>query len=554
MNRKEFFTNLAPGAFRHNAGAVKLLSGLSEYTGTWDTPQITHLLRRTGFGAKKSDIAHLATMTMSDAVDYILTVPPTLPSPPINNYGSTVSDPAVPVGQTWVNAPVDLNNIDGNVANARVASLRAWWIGQMINDGPNIREKMTIFWHNHFATEANVVPIGQALHKHYSTLRENSLGNFKALAKKITLDSTMLVYLNGYLNTSTAPDENYARELQELFTVGKGPDSLYTEDDVKEAAKILTGFTINPSSPLEYLFVPFGRHDTSNKQFSSFYGNRTIQGRIGAAGEQELDDLLDMIFDTEECAKHICRAFYRFFVYYKIDATVEANVITPLAQVFRDSGYEIKPTLEVLFKSEHFFETLSLGCVIKNPLDFAVGLCREFNVAIPGSGQYEQQYNHWYVLYAHAATMNMNIGDPPVVSGWPAYYQQPMYHEIWIDSDTIAKRISFADAIFDNGISQNGATLKVDVVAFASSMPNPADPNDLIADSVKYLYGIPIGPNATTYLKSFLLGGQTQDYYWADAWTAYTQDPNDPTNLNIVTTRLKAFYKYMVQQAEYHLS
>lgn len=550
MDRKDFLSLFAPDAVRREAGTVKLLSGLDPYTGTWDTARIAHLLRRTGFGAKKDDIELLRTMTPDQAVDHVLNIPGTAPAPPVNNYNAVMNDPNVPPGQTWVTQ--SLTTFDGNINNLRIDSLRSWWIGLMLNDGPKIREKMTLFWHNHFATEANVVGIAQGLYNHYALLRANCLGNFKNLTKLVTVDAAMLQYLNGNLNSATAPDENYGRELQELFTVGKGPDSQYTEDDVKMAAKVLTGYRINLLT-LGYYFDA-AQHDTGNKTFSAFYNNTTINGQSGQNGQQELDQMLTMIFDTDECAKHICRKLYQFFVYYKIDATVEANVITPLAEIFRNSGYEILPTLEALFKSEHFFESMSLGCVIKNPLDFVVGSAREFNVSIPGPAQYVDQYKHWNILYTYAATMNMNIGDPPVVSGWPAYYQQPMFHEIWIDSDTIAKRISYADSVNTNGISSGGATILVDPLPFVAALPDPNDPNALINDSVAYLYGIGIGPNTFSYLKSFLLSGQSQDYYWTDAWVAYTQDPADPTNLNIVQTRLKALYKAMMQQPEYHLS
>lgn len=552
MNRKAFLSLLSPESVRREAGTVKLLSGLDPYAGTWDTPQIAHLLRRTGFGAKKSDIELLRPMTPAQAVDYILNIPSTPPNPPVNNYNNgTLTDPNIPFGQTWVNEPLSVG-FDPNIQSARMDSLRSWWIGLMLNDGPHIREKMTLFWHNHFATEANVVGVSQGLYNHYAMLRANCLGNFKTLTKLVTVDAAMLRYLNGYLNSAAAPDENYGRELQELFTVGKGPDSHYTEDDVKEAAKILTGYRINYLN-LGYYFDQT-QHNTTNKQFSAFYNNTVIQGRTGQNGQLELDDLLTMIMATDECAKHICRALYRFFVYYKIDAAVETNVIEPLADIFRSSGYQVLPTVDALFKSQHFFDTLSLGCVIKNPLDYTVGVCREFNVPIPGSAQLASQYKHWGLIYSYASLMNMNIGDPPVVSGWPAYYQQPMYHEIWIDSDTIAKRVSFADALFSSGLTGGGATLLADPLPFVSALPDPNDPNALINDSVKYLYGIDIGPNSFADLKSFLLSGQSQDYYWTDAWVAYTQDPGDPTNLNIVQTRLKALYKSMLQQAEYHLS
>lgn len=549
MDRKAFFSVLRNTPIPREDGTIRVLSGLTPYSGNWDTPQIAHLLRRTGFGAKKTDIDLLRTMTPTQAVDYILTIPATQPAPPVNNYQSVINDPQVPFGQTWVNDSA--LNFNALINNARLDSLRAWWVGQMLNNGPNIREKMTLFWHNHFATEADVVFVAQGLYNHYALLRQNCLGNFKTLTKLVTLDAAMLRYLNGELNSALAPDENYARELQELFTVGKGADALWNEEDVKEAAKVLTGYRINFLT-LQYYFDS-AQHHTGNKQFSTFYNNTVIQGQLGQSGQNELDALLNMIFATEEVAKHLCRQLYRFFVYYKIDSTVEANVIVPLADLFRQSGYQMLPVLDALFKSEHFFDTLQLGCVIKNPLDYVIGACREFVPTLPPSSQIAAQYNHWRALYRQAAQMNMNIGDPPVVSGWPAYYQQPMYHQIWIDSDTISKRVGLADALLSSGLNDNGAVIAFDPIPFVSAFPAAGNPNALVDYAAEYMYAIPLGPNLKAYLKSYLLSGQTDDSYWTDAWIAYVQDPT-PTNLNIVQTRLKAFFKALMQQPEYELS
>jgi uncharacterized protein (DUF1800 family) len=252
------------------------------------------------------------------------------------------------------------------VNSLRNASFKKWWMGVMINQDRSIREKMMLFWHNHFATETNVVGNAQFVYSHHLLLRTYALGNFKSLTRAVTIDPAMLVYLNGERNTKNAPDENYSRELQELFCCGKGPDSLYTEGDVKAAAQVLTGWK-NDAATLSSTFVP-QRHDATNKQFSSFYNNTIIQGKTGpTAGDEELDALLNMIFATQEVAKYICRRLYRWFVYYDIDDTVEATIITPLANLFRTGNYEIKPVLDVLLKSEHFFDALAKGCLIKSP-------------------------------------------------------------------------------------------------------------------------------------------------------------------------------------------
>src|SRR6185436_6355689 len=212
----------------------------------------------------------------------------------------------------------------------------------MINQDRSLREKMTLFWANHFGTETVDVAISGFMYKHHNLLRQSALGNFKQLIKAVTIDPGMLRYLNGYLNTNTAPDENYGRELQELFTIGKDPvnnQAPYSEDDVKNAAKVLTGWRINGTT-----FVSFfdgNRHDATNKQFSAFYNNTIITGRTGANGALETDDLLTMIFTKNEVAEFIVRKLYRWFIYYKIDAAAETNVIQPLAAIFRSSNYDI---------------------------------------------------------------------------------------------------------------------------------------------------------------------------------------------------------------------
>ena len=366
----------------------------------------------------------------------------------------------------------------------------------------------------------------------------------------------MLKFLNGYLNTNSAPDENYGRELQELFTVGKGIDNAsppYTETDVKAAAKVLTGWTINSTTNTSYFNIP--KHDTANKQFSSFYSNTIITGRTGAAGANELDDLLSMIFSTNEVAMFICRKLYRWFVYYSIDATTEANVIAPLAQIFRNNNYDIRPVLDTLFKSDHFFDMLNQGCVIKSPIDFLVTINREFGIVFPLQTDYINSYYMWDYVRASGSNIGQNLGDPPNVAGWAPYYQQPQFYEIWINSDTFPKRNQFTDGMANNGYTRNGKTLKIDFTLFAKSMPNPGDPNALISDSVMYLFRLPLSQASRNQLKTdILLSGQTQDYYWTNAWTAYIANPADVTNTTIVKTRLRDLYQYLMKLAEYQLA
>jgi len=423
----------------------------------------------------------------------------------------------------------------------------------MINQDRSIREKMIFFLVNHFGNEADTVSIANWIYKQHDLIRQNCLGNFKQLVKNITVDVSMLRYLNGYLNTATAPDENYGREVQELFTVGKGPDSHYTESDVQQAAKVLTGWQVNGTT-YQSVFTS-SRHSTVNKTFSAFYNNTVITGRTGAtAGDLELTDLMNMIFNQNEVAKFIVRKLYRYFVYYDIDAATEMNVITPLADIFRNNNYDIKPVLSTLFKSEHFYDVLNQGCLIKTPADIVIGAMREYTVVMPALTDWDTSYGFWNTLYSFMVNMGLNLHDPPNVAGLPAYYQEPMFHEIWITTDSLPKRNQFTDTMTNTGYSRNSIRMQFDFVAYAKTLSNPGNPDDLINDALKNIYRITVSPQVKQQMKTqMLLSGQLYDYYWTNAWMAYIASPTT-ANFNIVNTRLKALFQYLMNLSEYQLS
>jgi uncharacterized protein (DUF1800 family) len=551
MNRREF---LHANSFNETAvatgpGSPPPNGGLGMYTGPWTENEVIHLLKRTLFGTTRADIDYFKAKTMQQSVDELLTPAAPLPAPPVKEYTSTL-DAAILPGTTWVDDP----SIDGTVNSLRRASFKKWWMGLMINQDRSIREKMTMFWHNHFATETNEIGNAQFVYRHHALLRGSALGNFKALTKAVTLDPAMLIYLNGQLNTNKAPDENYGRELQELFCCGKGPDSLYTESDVKAAAQVLTGWRNDATTFSSYFTA--SRHDTTNKQFSAFYSNTIIQGKTGpTAGDDEINALLDMIFSTQETAKYICRRLYRWFVYYDIDSTVEATVIVPLANLLRTNNYEIKPILDILLKSEHFFDALAKGCLIKSPVDLVVAICREFNVQFPVATDYVSNYGMFNYLVNWAGNMQQNIGDPPDVSGWKAYYQEPQFYEIWINSDTLPKRNQFTDTMVQSGYTFNGKKMIVDGAEFAKTLSNPGDPNILIDDILTIIFRIDISAASKTQLKTdILLGGQSSDYYWTDAWNLYISTPGNASNTATVKNRMRDLLKYFMDLSEYQLA
>ncbi len=213
---------------------------------------------------------------MSQAVDLLLTKGTV--TLPVNNYNDPangVEDPEIAFGETWINSAYG-DQYEG----PRTNSLKGWLIKNMLNQDTSVEEKMLLFWHNLLPIQTWGVFYAKLSYRYFEMLRRNLFGNFKTMIKELTLDPAMLLYLNGTFNNKEAPDENYGRELQELFCIGKGPNANFTEEDVQAAARVLTGWVVRwedfeASRTLpSYFYSPF--HDTTNKQFSAFYGNRVI--------------------------------------------------------------------------------------------------------------------------------------------------------------------------------------------------------------------------------------------------------------------------------------
>ncbi|MGR3812419.1 DUF1800 domain-containing protein [Jiulongibacter sp. NS-SX5] len=517
------------------------------YKGEWTDNEKRHFLNRTLFGCTPENLSSLKGKSFSESIDAVLRESP-LPSPPLNHYESKEPDTTgVKLGETWVHAPFG----NGMVNARRANSFRGWWIQQMWFQEATIHEKMVLFWHNHFATQLEIYEAAKFAYFHQNTLRTHALGNFKDFVKAITIDPAMLEYLNGNLNTKEAPDENYARELQELFTLGAG--SGYTEEDVREAARILTGHGYRRLTG-EYNFFN-SRHDSEDKQFSEFYGNRIITGREGADGAKETDELIEMIFEKNEVSKFIVRKLYRFFIYYEISDNVERDFIEPLAEVFRNANYEIMPLLKAFFSSEHFHDEAFQGAIICSPLEFVIKSIRMLNPSIPTVEEdVLVHYDVSFVYMYFAGVAQQIIGDPPSVSGWPAYHQTPLYHQLWINSDTYQKRNQGLLALIYSEIRREGYRVIVDVVELVKKLPNPQEPNQLVDDLSEMLLPIAIDEAVKQkFKKDILLSGQSNDYYWTQLWYDLEEKPDDERVQNMVIQRLRVLVLFITALPEYQL-
>ncbi|NND09143.1 MAG: DUF1800 domain-containing protein [Saprospiraceae bacterium] len=526
-----------------------LASGIEPYTGPWGEKQVLHLLRRTLFGPQVDQINMFKEMTMDEAVDRLLETEQD-PQPPLNHYNDEeIKDPEVPLGETWIDS---YTREDSDITGARVVSLKTWWINNVLNQGPSLHEKVIFFWHNHLATQSWDVFWPNLTYHHFEMLRRHAFGNFKDLIKEVTLDPHMLLYLNGALNREEAPDENYARELQELFCIGKGAGAKFTEGDVQAAARVLTGHSIDWDDKGKYLFRPYW-HDAGDKQFSEFYDGAVIKGREGEDGKEEYEELISILFKTSELPRFIARKLYRFFVYSDIDDETERLVIEPLAEIFSNNNYEIKPVLSVLFRSAHFFDEANRGAMIKSPLDFLIGLWRTGGILMPEEASPVNEHEIRSNMLWSMGTQGLEVLDPPNVAGYPAYYQFPQYDKSWITTNTITNRALMTDSFVYWGFWSRNLRTNLDILAHLKALDHPEDPIKLVDEiCIKHLAYDP-DASIKSRMVGILLSGQQNNAYWTNAWYEYLDAPNDEMKKNTVELRLKVMFQFLFQLSEYHL-
>ena len=527
----------------------RLSSGLEPFNGSWTHPHMLHLLRRCSFGVSKTQIDHFTGLSLEECVDTLLNSAVD-PSIPVNDYNSAdLTDPDVPFGETWV---YETKRENADLVSARIVSLKGWWINNMLQETTSIQEKMLFFWHNHVVTQSWDIFWPHLTYQHFELLRKHSLGNFRDLIKEVTLDPQMLLYLNGALNNREVPDENYARELQELFCIGKGPDANFTESDVQEAARVLTGHSIDWEAGGTYLYRSYW-HDEGDKQFSSFYKNTVISGKSGDAGKNEVDELLDMIFANNEVALFIVRKLYRFLVYSHIDEATEMNVIQPLAEMFRSNDYEIKPVVRTLLLSAHFHEESNRGAQIKNPLDFLLGFWRTFGVSMPEEATARNRYEIRSSMLWTMSNMGLEVMDPPNVAGYPAYYQFPSFDKNWITTDTVTNRALTTDSFIYWGFWSENLLTTVDLLKHLSERENVSDPYGLVDELVMLHLGHPVSEAVRERMVGILLTGQQNPGYWTGAWYEYVDNPADDMKRLTVEIRVKVLMQFLLQLSEYHL-
>ncbi len=547
---------------------------LNKYTGPWTRKQAAHLLRRTTFGPKPETTDQVTNMGLDSTIDMLFSNSKTVPNPPVKWVPDTQNpdsprtpffiDPEVAYGETWINSPIVRRDepLAQQIANYQNASVPYWVYVNMYAEDISIRSKMAIFWHNHFVVAD--FRAAALIYQYMNSIYEEATGNFQRLTEKMTVDPGMLVYLDGYTNLKNAPNENYARELLELFTLGKGDIegpgvySYYTEDDIIEIARVLTGWTllrsyegVSHADPL-IRFVP-SLHDTGSKSLSEKFGNATITN----ADEDEYKNLIDIIFQQDEVAKFICRKFYRYFLFYEIDDEIEANIIEPMAEILRNDNYEVEGALKALLSSEHFFSEEAVGCMIKNPADHTLAITKGLNY--PLATDYYESYFLGGVLHQLCSIADMSIFNHPDVAGWKAYYQTPTYYRIWINSITLPDREKFITAlltgrrvVLSSGVLDYRNDPPIKVLDIVQDVPNAQFVDDLISYFSEHLYPYGVNQEQFDYLKEALLGGQ-EEFTWTDEYLNYLADPSNPMLIRNVSGKLQNLFVAMFTLPEVHL-
>lgn len=529
------------------------MASLSPLQGLLGTRRAAHLLRRTSYRYSKAKVDQMAGQSASEALTSLLALKPFQLDQPV--YSDNNNTPPV----TWINPPG--TPLPAGTQDFMMRPyLRGWWINEALND-EGIGHKMTFFFHQYMTTSMVGTGSTASFFDYLALLRWGALGNFKKLATKLVTDNVMLRYLNNNENTKANPNENFAREYFELFTIGKGPQigpgdyTNYTEDDIVAAARVLTGFrsqasraTIDAETGIPRGITQFGQHDTGSKVFSDKFQNTVIAGAANAAGMfTELNAFVNMIFAQPETAKNLCRRLYRYFIYREITDEIETDIIVPLANTLISNNFEIKPVLAQLLASQHFYDADDsnatdeiVGGMIKSPLELALQSISFFNIAIPNP--MTQPVTHYRTFYEQAVTTrmfgqaNLPIFTPSDVAGYPGLYSEPEFSRQWFNSSTIIARYKLP-AMLLTGTRQFGGGnpnvpigIKLNIAPWVKNsgfFTDPSDPYLLVQELLAYMLPEEVDSDRFNYFYNLVFLNQLPPTDWTYEWQNYLANGND---------------------------
>ena len=378
--------------------------------------KIEHLFQRAGFGATPAQMKEFEEKSPEKALKFLLK-----DSEKINQLQIVDEETAMVMKKKMLRNMLDKKGLSAEDIKEQIKEYREQltdlnflWVKNMVSGESMLREKMTLFWHGHFACRLRQPLLTQIQN---NVIRQNALGKFGDLLLAVSRDPGMLQFLNNQQNKKNSPNENFAREVMELFTLGRGN---YTEKDIKEAARAFTGWGANPKG--EFVFRT-NQHDE---------GEKTFQGKTG---NFKGEDILNIILQNPKTSIFICTKIYRYFV----NENVDDQIIEVMAKRFRSTDYDIKDLMEYTFKSDWFYNQENIGTRIKSPVELLVGLQRNFGI------QFDRKQP---ILFIQKA-LGQILFYPPNVAGWSG-------GKSWIDSSTLMTRMKLPELIFkDSEITFN---------------------------------------------------------------------------------------------------
>jgi hypothetical protein len=516
-----------------------------------------HLLRRTTYNITPARIASFANKTAEQAVDELFTIPPlTEPQGPINYENGT---------NYWLTSG---NYTPPSNSNDAQNAVLFWLYNELLHD-TSIRHKMTVF---HASIYISDVDTDWILFDSYRLFQNYALGNLKNLAYRISLDNRMLRYLNNNVNNKWNPNENYAREFLELFTILKGPQigngdyTNYTEHDIQQAAKVLTGFRdglitdIEPSTGLTIGYAEYSFHHVGNKQFSAHFNNKIIMGAVSQADMyREFQEFVDMIFNQLETARAFVRRLYLFFVGDNISNDIKQNIIEPLSIQLLADNYAVEPTLKRLLKSVHFYDEDDsnntdeiIGAKIKSPLELYFSTITLFDANNMGGlnatpSNFPNYTNR--LLYDVLEVMGYFIFAISV-EGYAGFFKSPSFSKNWIDSSTLPMRYRMSSAFLNNSTVVSiyqPMPFGVDIVVFVrDNFINQEYADQLLTQLFQITLPEMPDANRRDYFKDKLIGGISV-INWMFEWQNYMAS-NDDSAVRIV---LEDLFEAIIGSPEY---
>ena len=387
--------------------------------GKWTREEAAHLLNRAGFGGTPAEIDRLHGMGRRKAVEHLLSAEDTLPGweNPADESAESVREKLMELRRN--RGDLTEAELDKKLRQVRQMgqrqqrnagrSLTGWWFRRMVGTPAPLREKMVLFWHDHFATGRRKVRDAGFMHGQNELFRAHALGDFKALTHAIVRDPAMMIYLDVANSKKGKPNENFAREVLELFTLGEGN---YTEKDIKEAARAFTGYQLQRRD---------GKVTHNKRQWDS--GEKSVLGETGAfTGE----DVVEVVFRQKGASTYLPRKLWEFFVY----EGPNPKGVEALGDIFAKANFRVKPLLREIFLSREFYSEKAMRSQIKSPVQFLVGLCRQLELdGLPEAYLINAQQQLGQVLF-----------EPPNVAGWD-------WGQAWINTNTLLTRYNIAGVV-----------------------------------------------------------------------------------------------------------